>query len=196
VLIMLFRQRALDGIANETISLAFRRWDRPRVKPGTLIRTRIGVIRIGSVANVDADSITDSEARSAGYRDVSELIGELDKRSGGSVYRMQVSLHGPDPRVALREEAALDEEAVQAISVSLERMDRARHSGPWTLAVLRMIQDQPAVRAPDLAAQLGRETRPFKADVRKLKELGLTESLDIGYRLSPRGKAFLASVER
>jgi predicted transcriptional regulator len=73
-------------------------------------------------------------------------------------------------------------------------MDRARPAGPWTLAVLRMIQDQPAVRAPDLAAQLGRETRPFKADVRKLKELGLTESLDIGYRLSPRGEAFLASV--
>ena len=191
---MLFRQHALDGIADETISLAFRRWDRPRVRPGTLIRTRIGVIRIGSVDNVDADSITDSEAQSAGYRDVSELIGELDKRSGGSVYRVQVSLHGPDPRVALREEAALSDEAVQAISVSLERMDRARHSGPWTLAVLRMIQDQPAVRAPDLAAQLGRETRPFKADVRKLKELGLTESLDIGYRLSPRGEAFLACV--
>ncbi len=193
---MLFRQRALDGIADETISLAFRRWDRPRVKPGTLIRTRIGVIRIGSVDNVDADSITDGEARSAGYRDVSELIGELHKRSGGSVYRVQVSLHGPDPRVALREEAVLDEAAVQAISTSLDRMDRARHSGPWTLAVLRMIQDQPAVRAPDLAAQFGRETRPFKADVRKLKELGLTESLDVGYRLSPRGKAFLASVER
>jgi hypothetical protein len=194
LLIMLFRQRALDGIADETISLAFRRWDRPRVRPGTLIRTRIGVIRIGSVDNVDADSITDSEARSAGYRDVSELIGELDKRSGGSVYRVQVSLHGPDPRVALREDAALSDEAVQAISLSLERMDRARPAGPWTLAVLRMIQDQPAVRAPDLAAQLGRETRPFKADVRKLKELGLTESLDIGYRLSPRGEAFLASV--
>jgi hypothetical protein len=75
-------------------------------------------------------------------------------------------------------------------------MDRARRSGPWTLTVLRMIQEQPAVRAPDLAAQLGREKRPFKADVRKLKELGLTESLDVGYRLSPRGKAFLASVEQ
>jgi hypothetical protein len=196
LLIMLFRQRVLDGIADRTISVAFRRWDRPRVKQGTLIRTRIGVIRIGSVENVDPESITDSEARSAGYRDVSELVGELDKRGGGSVYRVQVSLHGPDPRVALREDAALSEEAVNAISASLARMDRARHSGPWTLAVLRMIQDQPAVRAPDLAAQLGRETRPFKADVRKLKELGLTESLDVGYRLSPRGKAFLLSVER
>jgi hypothetical protein len=32
---------------------------------------------------------------------------------------------------------------------------------------------------------------PFKLDVRKLKELGLTESLKIGYRLSPRGIAVL-----
>ena len=45
------------------------------------------------------------------------------------------------------------------------------------------------MRAPDLAAQVGRETADFKKDVRKLKELGLTESLDIGYRLSPRGQA-------
>jgi hypothetical protein len=27
--------------------------------------------------------------------------------------------------------------------------------------------------------------------VRKLKELGLTESLPVGYRLSPRGEAYL-----
>jgi len=196
VLIVLFRQRVLDGIADKTISLAFRRWDRPRVKRGTLIRTRIGVVRIGSVDAVDPDSLTDADARAAGYRAASELIGELGKRSGSSVYRIGVSLHGPDPRVALRDDAVLSTEAVQAIGVSLNRMDRARGSGPWTLAVLRMIQEQPAVRAPDLAAQLGRETRPFKADVRKLKELGLTESLDVGYRLSPRGKAFLAAVEQ
>jgi hypothetical protein len=36
------------------------------------------------------------------------------------------------------------------------------------------------------------ERLPFKANVRKLKALGLTESLDIGYRLSPRGEALLA----
>ena len=43
----------------------------------------------------------------------------------------------------------------------------------------------------DLAASLGRERLSFKADVRKLKALGLTESLEVGYRLSPRGRAFL-----
>ncbi len=51
----------------------------------------------------------------------------------------------------------------------------------------RIIEANPARRAPDLAAELGRDTASFKRDVRKLKELGLTESLEIGYRLSPRG---------
>jgi Mn-dependent DtxR family transcriptional regulator len=61
--------------------------------------------------------------------------------------------------------------------------------------VLELIRDRPEVRAPDLAASLGRETQPFKRDVRKLKELGLTESLERGYRLSPRGRAVLARLD-
>ena len=39
---------------------------------------------------------------------------------------------------------------------------------------------------------VGRDTLAFKANVRKLKGLGLTESLAVGYRLSPRGVAVLA----
>jgi hypothetical protein len=35
------------------------------------------------------------------------------------------------------------------------------------------------------------ERQAFKLNVRKLKELGLTESLEVGYRLSPLGEAFL-----
>ena len=57
--------------------------------------------------------------------------------------------------------------------------------------MLRLIAERPAVRAGDLAESLGRERLAFKADVRKLKALGLTESLGVGYRLSPRGEAWL-----
>jgi hypothetical protein len=46
-------------------------------------------------------------------------------------------------------------------------------------------------RAANLAAAFGRDVQPFKADVRKLKNLGLTISLEVGYRLSPRGAAYL-----
>jgi hypothetical protein len=55
--------------------------------------------------------------------------------------------------------------------------------------VLALIAMRPGVRAGGLAASLGRETRPFEVDVRKRKELGRTERLEVGYRLSPRGRA-------
>lgn len=159
------------------------------------MRTRIGVVRVDSVEMVAADSLTDDDARAAGYSAAAELIGELDKRGSGAIYRVALSLRGPDPRIALRADADLDEPAIRRLCGRLERMDLARAPRSWTLQVLRLIRDKPATRAPDLAAELGRETRPFKADVRKLKELGLTESLEIGYRLSPRGEAFLRAIE-
>lgn len=85
-----------------------------------------------------------------------------------------------------------DEDA--ALIARLDRFDRASSRGPWTRETLAIIGANPARRAADLAAALGRETAPFKRDVRKLKELGLTESLEIGYRLSPRGVALLESL--
>ena len=54
-----------------------------------------------------------------------------------------------------------------------------------------LIAERPFVRAPDLAAAMGRETLPFKEDLRKLKALGLTISHSPGYELSPRGRAQL-----
>jgi DNA-binding IclR family transcriptional regulator len=69
-------------------------------------------------------------------------------------------------------------------------MDRGRRE-PWTRQVLELIRDRPETLAADLAASLRMEKAPFKRDVRKLKELGLTESLPVGYRLSPRGLAYL-----
>lgn len=37
---------------------------------------------------------------------------------------------------------------------------------------------------------------PYKADMRKLKALGLTISLPVGYRLSPLGEMFLRRSSR
>ena len=75
-----------------------------------------------------------------------------------------------------------------AIAGRLARLDRA---APWTRATLALIGAHPGVRAEDLARRQGLEKAPFKSRVRRLKELGLTESLAVGYRLSPRGTAVL-----
>ena len=62
--------------------------------------------------------------------------------------------------------------------------------------MLEIIDSHPAVRAGDLCGMAGQERLPFKLNVRKLKALGLTESLEVGYRLSPRGVALLDWLRR
>jgi hypothetical protein len=62
------------------------------------------------------------------------------------------------------------------------------------MQTLRLIEERPQVAARLLAKQLGRERDPFKIDVRKLKRLGLTQSFEVGYEISPRGRAFLDAV--
>jgi Mn-dependent DtxR family transcriptional regulator len=56
---------------------------------------------------------------------------------------------------------------------------------------LELIDRNPAVVSTVLAAEMGVERPVFKLNIRKLKESGLTESLEVGYRLSPRGKRLL-----
>jgi hypothetical protein len=178
------------GIAEGAVTLAFRRWDRPRMRPGSTQRTGAGVVLVETVDEIDPGTLTEDDARRAGVRSLAELRRLIDRRDGACVYRMQVSLAGADPRVALRERADLSAEDRRALDERLDRWDAARGE-PWTREVLRLIAARPAVRAPDLAASLGRETLPFKRDVRKLKELGLTHSLPVGYEISPRGRAYL-----
>jgi hypothetical protein len=193
---VLFPQRFHAGLADGSVTLAFRRWRRPSVKAGGRQRTPVGELAIDAVDEVALDDITDDEARRAGYADRAELLGELARRADGTLYRIEFHHAGADPRIALREQAQLSDDEWQRIAARLDRLDRASRHGPWTATVLRLIAERPAVRAADLAESLGREKLPFKTDVRKLKELGLTESLEVGYRISPRGRAVLARLSR
>jgi len=134
--------------------------------------------------------IDEAAARAAGFDDLDTLKAMLTSRSGGEIYRVALRRVGPDPRIALRGEIPTASE-LNAILVRLARWDQAAPKGSWTEAVLGLIGSQPGVRAGDLAVQIGVEKAAFKVKVRKLKGLGLTESLKVGYRLSPRGKAVL-----
>jgi len=136
-----------------------------------------------------------ADARRAGYPSRAALLEELSGRDGRT-YRIALRFAGEDPRRQLRERGKLDASELEGVLGRLDRLDRASRHGPWTRAVLELIRERPGVRAPGLAASMGRETKPFKADVRKLKELGLTESLEVGYRLSPRGKTVTRAAAR
>ncbi len=185
---MLFRQDVLRRIGEGEVTLAFRRWRRPSVKAGGTLRTRAGVLAIDSVEVVEENEVTEPDARRAGAESREAVLQEGPQER--PLYRIEFRLAGPDPRIALRERADISPGERAEIDARLSRLDAASRHGPWTRKVLELIAAQPGTRAPDLAASLGRETAPFKADVRKLKELGLTESLQVGYRLSPRGRAY------
>jgi hypothetical protein len=186
---MLFNLRALEGIATGEIDLAFRRWTKPAATAGGTQRTRAGVIAIDAVEPVTQRQISADDVRRAGFGSRAELLRTL--RPEGRIYRIEFHRVGDDPRVALRGRSNLSHAERAELDARLERMDRAR-GRPWTRTVLELIAKNPETRAEDLAASLGREKLPFKRDVRKLKELGLTESMLVGYRLSARGRAYLS----
>lgn len=185
---MMIRAADLPRIKTGEIDLAFRRWDRPRVVVGTALRTRVGLIEITSIEAIDPNDLTEDDARRAGMTSLADLTEWVGGQNDKSLFRIGLTYGGPDPRVALRDEIP-DAAGISDIITRLDRLDKASPIGPWTRVTLDLIDRNPEVRAPELAATQGRETAKFKQDVRKLKELGLTESLDIGYRLSRRGEA-------
>ncbi|MCH1867750.1 hypothetical protein [Nocardioides sp. CFH 31398] len=186
---MMLRPVVQAGIRDGAVDLAFRRWERPRVRVGTRLRTGVGVVEVTSLEQVPLASLRAEDARRAGHASLAELTQALEGRPG-PVWRVGVAYGGADPREALREEVP-DEAGAAEVRRGLDRLDRASSYGAWTRETLRLIDEFPGRRAPELAAMVGRPTPEFKTDVRKLKEKGLTVSLDIGYRLSPRGAAVL-----
>ena len=185
---MLLKQATLRGIRDGAVTLAFRRWRRPTVKPGGTLLTAIGQLRVETVDVVDLSQVREPEALAAGFSSLAALRSELSKRPDGEVYRIGLSFAGPDPRVALRDEVP-DRAELQRILARLERIDSRSATGPWTQQCLAVINAHPAKLAADLAQRSGMKKAEFKVRVRKLKALGLTQSLDVGYRLSPRGQA-------
>lgn len=193
---ILFRKPFLEGIRAGTITVAFRQWDRPSVRAGGTLLTKAGQLEIVSVAPIDPARITARDARRAGFESRDALLAEVLRRGSGTVYRIELGALRPDPRVDLRASVPASPEDIAAIVARLDRLDAASRTGPWTRAVLGLIAKHPARRAGDICEMFGQEKLPFKVNVRKLKRLGLTESLDVGYRLSPRGAAVYESFAR
>src|SRR5262249_6590417 len=155
---------------------------------GRRYRTPGGIVEVDSVDVVDPASITKADARRSGYADADTLRRELRGTDELPTYRIVFHLvDEPDPRAELAANDELTDDDVAALDRRLARLDQASTHGPWTGAYLDVIAQHPATRAADLALLFGRETQPFKTDIRKLKNLGLTISLERGYRLSPRG---------
>lgn len=92
-------------------------------------------------------------------------------------------MFGEDAQV-VRERAEIDR--------GLAQLDVSSRHGPWTLRLLRLVRERPGVSAAELAALQGRPVSRFKADVWKLRELRLVDTLPVGYQLSDRAAHYLA----
>ena len=192
---MLIKDDVIEKIKSGEITLLFRRWSRPGAKSGGTQMTQGGMIGIDSVEVVTEDAITDTDAREAGYASREDLISRLTYRDD-PIYRIRVHFAGEDPRIALRENADLSKDELDELIAKLEKLDKNSKRGPWTQEYLQLIHDMPATYSGILADYLGIGIPQFKPWVRKLKALGLTESLSPGYRLSPRGKKVLEALTK
>jgi hypothetical protein len=180
---MLFRQDVLQGIADGRVTLAFRRWRRAPPVEGATLLSPVGVLRVEGVSIVEEGDITAEDVRRTG---MSPDALRVSIAGDGTLLRIELRLVGADPRIGLRE-ALPDAADVDAIIAKL---------APWAARYLQLIGAQPAVVSHTLARQAGGVDLPtFKRRVRQLKALGLTESLEIGYRLSPRGRAVLQRLD-
>lgn len=195
---LLFKKPFFAGLQSGAITLTFRRWQKPHVKPGGRYRCHpIGVLQVDTVELITVAQIRDADAGPAGFADRAALVAYLAELGPvapeSPVYRVALHHGGDGDRVEIALSADLTAEDVATIKAKLARMDKETK---WTAKTLAIIDKQPRIAASKLAKQLKRETLPFKTDVRKLKKLGLTQSFEVGYEISPRGRAYLAATRR
>lgn len=187
---LLFTKPFHAGLVDGSITLTFRRWDKPHVKVGGRYRVHpIGVVEVDAISRVRVRDIAEADAKLAGFPSRAALV-EYIGPGIDEVWRIELHHGGDGDRVQIALDDKLSPEDVAAIGTKLDRM------GDWTRETLKLIAKHPRVAASKLAAKLGRETLPFKVDVRKLKKLGLTQSFEVGYEISPRGRAYLKARTR
>lgn len=191
---MLFKEAHLKGIRAGTVRLAFRRWEKSAVKKGSLQKTSIGLVSITGIAEVEESTISEHDAVDAGFENRSALLRSLRENPDGRIFRLEVRYHSEDPRIALREQDALTPDAFADLNTRLARLDSNPTHSNWTLNVLDAIANHPRLRAIDLAQRTGYEKEWLKLNIRKLKNLGLTISHEIGYEISPLGQAYLQAL--
>ncbi|MBM3463252.1 MAG: hypothetical protein FJX76_14205 [Armatimonadetes bacterium] len=196
---LLFQKRFHEGLVSQAITLTFRRWARAMVKAGVRYRCHpIGVLLVDGVETVRVSEITDHDARRSGFSDREQLTAYLASGPGGelradeAIFRITLHHVGDEDAKPLAFDAEISEEEARVVQEKLKRLDAK--GKPWTRKTLELIAAHPRRRAGDLADMLGRARLDFKADVRKLKALGLTISHEVGYTLSPRGARYLELV--
>ncbi len=191
---MLLKLKVLKKIRSGDISIVYRKWKRPSVKKGSVINSAVGQLKILKVEQIEEERINRNEINKAGYSDWKDLVNDLRKYDG-QIFKVTLRYVGEDPRISLREKIDISDTEMKNILSKLDRLDRYSKQGSWTNETLKSIDTYPELRAADLAKKLGRDKDWLKIQIRKLKNMGLTISLEKGYKISPRGSAVLNAIK-
>ena len=191
---MLFSAAAWPGLADGSITVTFRTWTKPQAKAGGRYRVAGMLLEATDVQQVAVGALTEADAVAAGEADLASLLRRLQHPAPERmVWRVDLRYLGVDDRIERRQHDALTDDDIAALRTRLDRLDRSAGK-PWTRTTLKLIEKYPGVVSTALARHTQQERPDFKLNVRKLKELGLTESLNVGYQLSPRGVALLRAI--
>ena len=198
---MLFKRRFHGPISRGDIQTTFRSWKRPRVKVGKCYRLNSeGVIAIDSVERTSVSAVSESDATASGFESrhalLRELSGSVTLDDDAEVYRVDFQYRA-SPRDPYEDVSGdIPVEAFESLVAKLDAMDTRAGNGRWTREVLAFIGNNTKTAASALAPSLGTDTQRFKANVRKLKRLGLTISYGTGYGLTSLGARVLEAADR
>jgi hypothetical protein len=191
---MLFKADFHERIRSGEIRCTVRIWQSPRVKVGGRYALGAGAVVVDKIYETSLDEITPALARRSGFASLADLLKTAKHGYGERVFVIDFHYDGSRGARPRPETHAVSAEELALLVQRLEAMDARSKIGAWTLETLRAIEARPGVLAAKLARALGRPRDELKRDVRKLKNLGLTYSLEVGYRLTPKGEALLASL--
>lgn len=197
---LLFQKAFHEGLVAGRVTVTFRRWAKPHVKVGGRYRCHpIGVLEVHDVARVAISDISLADAVASGFESIDGLLAYMAGASDEAllpsteVWRVGLRHAGDGDRVTEAMDDLLSADDVATLVKKLARLDA---DGAWTKATLAAIDAAPRVAASKLAVKLRRDRDELKTDIRKLKRLGLTQSFEVGYEISPRGRAFLAATAK
>lgn len=92
---MLLKRELLEEIKDGKIDLIFRRWSRPTVKAGGTLKTRVGLLAIKAMDEMNPSDVTDKDAERAGFKDVADFRRWLDTMKPGHLFhRIEVGYLG------------------------------------------------------------------------------------------------------
>lgn len=183
---MILKDRIAQQVADGTVTRVYRRWSTARIREEATFISTVGEIRVTRVEVVDFSALVDDDAVKAGYETLGDLAETFRGDEAFPIYRIDLEWVGEDPRVLLANQSALSPSDLNEVRTRLQRFDRASSHGAWKEETLRAIAASPGKRAEELRGRLPKDV--FKRNVQKLKALGLTNSLPVGYELTPRGR--------